>query len=140
MENSKRRYTADEQYEMVIECRSSGLTDYQWCMEHGINMNTFHSWVKRLKTRHHRNVPRRYGCRTIDLPPVKQDIVRIDVVDDTVADDSVPVVKESLLPSSTQCDTPAIKIQVPGIDISVSNHADPSLVSHILRSIGGGLC
>ncbi len=139
MENSKRRYTADEQYEMVIECRSSGLTDYQWCMEHGIKINTFHSWVKRLKARHHCNVPRRYGNRIIDLPPVKQDVVRIDVIDDAVSEDAVPIIKESLSPS-THCDTPAIKIQMSGIDISVSNHADPSLVSHILHSIGGGVC
>lgn len=30
-----------------MECRSSGLSDYQWCMEHNINPSTFYNWVKK---------------------------------------------------------------------------------------------
>ena len=28
------RRTADEQYQLIMECRSSGLSDYQWCTQH----------------------------------------------------------------------------------------------------------
>ena len=42
------RRTADEQYQLIMECRSSGLSDYQWCTEHNINPSTFYNWVKRL--------------------------------------------------------------------------------------------
>ena len=42
------RRTADEQYQLIMECRSSGLSDYQWCTEHNINPGTFYNWVKRL--------------------------------------------------------------------------------------------
>ena len=43
------RKTADEQYELIMECRSSGLSDQQWCMQHDINQGTFYNWVKRLR-------------------------------------------------------------------------------------------
>ena len=31
-----------------MECRQSGLTDHQWCVEHDIKPGTFYNWVKRL--------------------------------------------------------------------------------------------
>ena len=37
------RRTADEQYQLIMECRSSGLSDYQWCTEHNINPGTFYN-------------------------------------------------------------------------------------------------
>ena len=43
------RKTADEQYALIMECRSSGLSDQQWCMQHDINPGTFYNWVKRLR-------------------------------------------------------------------------------------------
>ena len=43
------RKSIDEQYALVIECRSSGLSDQQWCMQHDINPGTFYNWVKRLR-------------------------------------------------------------------------------------------
>lgn len=46
--NTQRR-TAEEQYQLIMECRSSGLSDYQWCTEHDINPGTFYNWVKRLR-------------------------------------------------------------------------------------------
>ena len=29
------------EYQLIMECRSSGLTDFQWCKEHGIHPETF---------------------------------------------------------------------------------------------------
>ena len=49
--NTQRR-TADEQYQLIMECRNSGLSDYQWCTEHDINPGTFYNWVKRLRKKH----------------------------------------------------------------------------------------
>ena len=38
-----------QQYQLIMECRSSGLSNYQWCTEHNINPGTFYNWVKRLR-------------------------------------------------------------------------------------------
>ena len=52
-----KRIPAEEQYRLIMECRQSGLTDHQWCVEHDIKPGTFYNWVKRLRQK---------GC--MDLP------------------------------------------------------------------------
>ena len=37
MSNYNARVPANQQYKLIEECRSSGLTDYQWCREYGIH-------------------------------------------------------------------------------------------------------
>ena len=34
----------EEQYRLIMECRSSGLTYYQWCLEHDIKPGPFITW------------------------------------------------------------------------------------------------
>lgn len=41
--------TNAEWFSMIQECRSSGLTDKEWCREHGISVNSFYYNVKKLK-------------------------------------------------------------------------------------------
>lgn len=43
------RIPADEQYRLIMECRTSGLTDHEWCLQHDIKPGTFYNWVKRLR-------------------------------------------------------------------------------------------
>lgn len=54
------RISADEQLRLLMECRASGLTDHEWCMQSGICPGTFYNWVKRL---------RKNGCTDIDRTP-----------------------------------------------------------------------
>ena len=45
----KRIVRKDEQIRLIMECRQSGLSDYQWCQRQDINVGTFYNWVsKRL--------------------------------------------------------------------------------------------
>lgn len=48
---------AKEQYHLVMECRSSGLTDHQWCREKGICPGTFYGWVRRLRQKGYQDIP-----------------------------------------------------------------------------------
>ena len=74
-----KRIPVEEQYRLIMECRQSGLTDHQWCMEHDIKPGTFYNWVKRLRQK---------GC--VDFPestgrsyraPESQEVVRVDFHD-----------------------------------------------------------
>ena len=38
-----------QQLKYILECRNRGLTDYQWCQEHGIHPGTFYNWFSNLK-------------------------------------------------------------------------------------------
>ncbi len=42
---------------LITECRQSGLTNREWCLEHGINLSTFYSWIKKLKKRTSFDIP-----------------------------------------------------------------------------------
>ena len=37
------------QYELIMERRASGMSDYQWCGQHGIKPGTFYNWVSKLR-------------------------------------------------------------------------------------------
>ena len=43
------RISTDEQFRLIMECRVSGFTDHEWCMQNNIRPGTFYSWVKRLR-------------------------------------------------------------------------------------------
>lgn len=44
----KRIVRKDEQIKLIMECRQSGLSDYQWCQRQDINAGTFYNWFSKL--------------------------------------------------------------------------------------------
>ena len=57
-----KRIPAEKQYRLIMECRQSGLTDHQWCVEHDIKPGTFYNWVKRLRQK---GVVVKHFCNTL---------------------------------------------------------------------------
>ena len=51
-----RSLTQEERFELVMECRSSGLSDYQWCQEKGIHPGTFYNWIARFRKKGYPNI------------------------------------------------------------------------------------
>lgn len=37
------RVPVEEQYHLIMECRKSGLSDHQWCLNNDINPGTFYN-------------------------------------------------------------------------------------------------
>ncbi len=69
------KFTKQQKFDMVMECRNSGLSDYMWCKKHDIQSSTFYSWVKQLK-RDGANVPERTYAEDYHLDS-KPDIVKL---------------------------------------------------------------
>lgn len=46
---STKFYKRDEQIKLIMECRQSGLSNYQWCNQKGIKPGTFYNWVSKLR-------------------------------------------------------------------------------------------
>ena len=46
----KSRVPKEEQLKLINECRTSGMTDIDWCRKHGIAVSTFYYWVKQLRS------------------------------------------------------------------------------------------
>ena len=63
--------TTDEQYRLIMECRASGMTDYQWCMAHNIKPGTFYNWIRRLRQNGNMDIP----ASAKNREPARQDIM-----------------------------------------------------------------
>lgn len=127
------RRTANEQYQLIMECRNSGLSDYQWCTEHDINPGTFYNWVKRLRKKACFDIPPANGRDTYKATP-KQEIVKLEVLPD------IPAVMDSAPIETVQSFSSAIEIRSGAVSVRISNDVDPRLLSQIIRCMTGNVC
>ena len=138
-----KRIPFDQQLQLIMECRKSGLSDYQWCQEHDINPGTFYNWVKRHRQK---------ACED-DIPPsvadshscsptaLMQEVVRIDPGQLAPGPMEPPVPTEekpAFLP--TQTSSPALEIELNGAILRISNDVSPGLLSQTLRLLRGMPC
>lgn len=131
------RKTAEEQYQLVLECRRSGLTDCDWCREKGINPETFYTWISRLKKKGGFPVPPASKQQTHSTP--SHDIVRIDILPEEGPCGPFDDKNTFSSPSMIQTKDPSIEIEVHGATFRFSGPVDPSLYEKTLLMIGGRL-
>jgi transposase-like protein len=123
-----------------MECRSSGLTDYQWCMERGIKPGTFYNWVKRLRKRGCTDIPAAARHRN----PAKQEIVRIAF--ERPAEDETPELSASSesvvwdIPQSVATEAVAMELTIAGDILRIPNGTDPILLEHTIHLLKGLSC
>lgn len=135
MSNRAVRRSPEEQLNLILECRSSGMSDQQWCMAHDINPGTFYNWVKRLRQKGDYEIPSPANRNTF-APEPKQDVVRMQILSE---DENF----SSIIERNPSCDSnpvisPApIQIMTNGIQIHLTNDVDPHLLAQILHSLGG---
>ena len=117
-----------------MECRQSGLTDHQWCVEHDIKPGTFYNWVKRLRQK---------GC--VDLPastgrtycaPESQEVVRVDFHDT----DPIPCEQPlNVIPAATERNNLSVaepmKLSIGSFHLTIPNGTDPQLLAQTLRIV-----
>lgn len=60
-----------------MECRQSGLSDYQWCEKNGIHPGNFYNWVSKLRKSGY-TFPEP-ASRTNALPNI-QEVVKVDLI------------------------------------------------------------
>lgn len=121
----------ERQYELIMECRSSGMSDYQWCEQHGINPGTFYNWVSKLRKKSCFPIPDA-TCRKQYAATTKQDVVKLEIV---------PENKEIVtLDASSDKETATIEVLFGSATIRVKNDADPVLLKQLIQSFGELLC
>ena len=73
----KKRVCKADQIRLIMECRQSGLSDYQWCEKNGIHPGTFYNWVSKLRKSGYTFPESEARSNAI---PARQDVVKVDVV------------------------------------------------------------
>lgn len=125
-----RDLTQQERYELVLECRRSGLTDYQWLEEHGIRRSTFYKWIRDFREKGYPELPEPLRQRSPHKPQ-SQEVVRVDLLPDSYQSTS-----GSMRAAVTE---PVMEIISGRTVIRLTNAADPQLLRTVLSGLGGVL-
>ena len=117
--------TKDEWFALIQEARKSGMTDAQWCLANGISRDAFNKAISRLRKCSYAIPPKSHDA--YDLTVSRPDVVRVDIIPD------VHPSKETVPQTELHLDNShMIEISFGDVHISLSNDADPVLVSKTL--------
>lgn len=125
---------ADEQYRLIMECRTSGLTDYQWCLEHDIKPGTFYNWVKRLRKAGAYDIPDACRLRKVSM----QEVVKVEIAPPV---SEIPDKVSETVPEYISMQTPMMmEIIMNGAAVRIANGTDPVLLDCAIRVLKETLC
>lgn len=129
--------TAEEQYRLIMECRASGMTDYQGCVEHNIKPGTFYNWVKRL---------RQNGNVDIPAPAENKESARQDIVEIHLRQPSVAMPESGMLSdaftgtSQVSSQLPMLELSMAGATLRIPKGTDPALLEQVFFILKGLPC
>jgi transposase-like protein len=128
----KRIVRKDEQLKLIMECRQSGLSDYQWCQKQGINAGTFYNWVSKLRKSGY-TIPD--SNSKSEGAAVVQDVVKADLVSEDI---SSPVIEQNTRPLTLNT-KPAVAAELVAGNVTLRffNGADQNLIRCAMQCLGG---
>ncbi len=128
-----KRISRDEPFQLIMECRRSGLSDYQGCEANGVLPRTFYMWVSRLRKAGYAIPDTAAGRKAV---PVRQEVVKLPVGDsETTAGRMTGQNANS--PTTTLQTT--IEIDSGSMTIRIYNGADVKVIQSVLQLIGGNV-
>lgn len=128
----KRIVRKDEQIKLIMECRQSGLSDYQWCQQQDINVGTFYNWVSKLRKAGY-TIPD--SKNKSEGAVVVQDVVKVNLVSE---DMSSPIIEQNTRPLAV-ASTPSVaaELVVGNVTLRLFNGADQNLIQCAIQYMGG---
>ena len=139
MAQLRTRRSQEEWLELIQECRCSGMTDRDWCDQHGIVVSSFYNAVKRLRKKAC-DIPYTSNKKSyaLDLTSNKQDVVQIDIYPDHDPEaDAVPLPQT---PAVHLDNSHTIEIEAKGLLIRMSNTIQPALLKVLMDALKEPLC
>ena len=112
------RVPVEEQYRLIMECRKSGLSDHQWCLNNDINPGTFYNWVKRLRKNGCGDIPEKNQLSTYEQS--HQEVVKIEM--------------------NKNMDTAAMELMIGNMNLRISNKTDPLLLAKTIQILAELSC
>ena len=121
------RVPVEEQYRLIMECRKSGLSDHQWCLNNDINPGTFYNWVKRLRKNGCGDIPEKNQLSTYEQS--HQEVVKIEMNSISVPADM-----------NKNTDTAAMELMIGNMNLRISNETDPLLLAKTIQILAELSC
>lgn len=129
---------ADQQFQLIMECRNSGLSDYQWCKEHGIHPGTFYNWVSRLRKKACCEIPESISKAE---PSPDQDVVRLNLNSKAENPQAMLLCQPASANPTCIADIFAkIEIYLGNVTIRIANGTGPAILERVLFLVKGTVC
>ena len=129
-----KRISADEQFQLIMECRQSGLSNYQWCQMNDINPGTFYNWISRLRKRG-MVIPMSSNQGKKTSAPL-QEVVKVNLMPD-----SAPMLQVEqntcIVPDLDTKELPTVEILIGKATICFFHNTDKSMIEATLKCMGG---
>ena len=132
-----KRISANEQFLLIMECRQSGLSDYQWCQMNDINPGTFYNWISRLRKRG-MVIPMLSDQEKKTSAPL-QEVVRVNLMPDSTSMPAPLQVEQNtcIIPALATKEPPTVEVLIGNATIRFFNHTDKSQIETTLKCLGG---
>ena len=125
------RIPADEQYRLIMECRTSGFTDHEWCLQNDIKPGTFYNWVKRLRQKGCTEIPDALSRHS----PHRQEIVKIEFPTPSTTGTMISSAQDEI---NQPVQNGVMELSIAGTVLRIPNGTDPTLLRqtmHILKEL-----
>lgn len=116
--------TDEEWMDIIQTCRTSGMSDKDWCTEHHISPSKFYYHIRRLRAK-------AYEIPDLTKSPVhhpKQEVIPFSVDGTCLQENRSPAVQERIVPDIPQAagiiqDEPAIRLTIGHCCVDIFNNA-----------------
>lgn len=130
-----KRKSIDQQLQLIMECRKSGLSDYQWCKRHDINPSTFYNWINRL---HGQGTELPESTSNEEIPPSKQEVVKVELIhEDTSLSTTMNQNTNNSKNLANISVHPAVEIILGNATIRFFNGTEKQLIETTFQCLGG---
>ena len=119
------RIPADEQFRLIMECRASGLTDHEWCLQNDIKPGTFYNWVKRLRKKGCTEIPDALSSHS----PHRQEIVKIEFPTPGTTGTMISSAQDEI---NQPVQNGVMELSIAGTVLRIPNGTDPVLLRQTL--------
>lgn len=126
------RVPAQRQYELIMECRSSGMSDAQWCLQQGINPGTFYNWVSKLRKQGY--IFPESEAKS-NATPNLQEVVKVDLIP---CEESSQIIEQNVsIPTISSESIVAAELVMGNVTLRLYNNANEQLIEKTIQCIGG---
>ncbi len=115
-------------FDLIQKCRTSGKSDYQWLQENNIKSPTVYYHIKQLRKKAC-EIPE--TTRRVSKPEI-QEVVPVFFENEALSVSTVPI--ETAIPEVPD-NVAAIRLQVHGICVEISNSATQIVIQNTLSAL-----
>ena len=116
-----------------MQCRKSGLSDRQWCLDNDIVPSTFYYWVRKLQQRACYDLPETECSGRSASAAEKQDVVCVNIQPD-------PARETAGIPAVNIPEAANIVLQYGGVSIALSNDFEEQTLKRVLLTLRETVC